>query len=190
MQPDRDIIVDIITFLWQKCKLGIQRISVSKSDFAKYSHKISTNKVLPFLSWECLYLNFLNSSWIHISSPGLPSDLPPPKSHPFQMCEVGSCSLCAYWDLPGTCVLPHPGPVWFQRVENGFIFKGRNTYKSRPCELGWHSSTRVIVWAPIRRKHQGAFLPLIMYVSVLLGNIYCLAELFSPLKRKWGIRAS
>ena len=32
----------------------------------------------------------------------------------------------------------------------------------------------------------GAFLTLIMYISVLLGKIYCLAELFSPLERESG----
>ncbi|XP_052609079.1 cilia- and flagella-associated protein 54 isoform X1 [Peromyscus californicus insignis] len=51
IQPDKDIVVDTITFLWQKCKLGIQRINVSRSDFAKYSHKISTNKWV-YLLWQ------------------------------------------------------------------------------------------------------------------------------------------
>ncbi|KAL1774964.1 cilia-and flagella-associated protein 54 [Sigmodon hispidus] len=51
VQPDKDIVVDIITFLWQKCKLGIQRINVSRSDFSKYSHKISTNKWV-YLLWQ------------------------------------------------------------------------------------------------------------------------------------------
>ncbi|XP_038170363.1 cilia- and flagella-associated protein 54 [Arvicola amphibius] len=51
VQPDRDIIVDIITFLWQKCKLGIQRISMSKNDYARYSHKISTSKWV-YLLWQ------------------------------------------------------------------------------------------------------------------------------------------
>ncbi|XP_040610987.1 cilia- and flagella-associated protein 54 [Mesocricetus auratus] len=51
VQPDKDIVVDIITFLWQKCKLGIQRMSMSRNDFAKYSHKISTNKWV-YLLWQ------------------------------------------------------------------------------------------------------------------------------------------
>ncbi|CAO2581415.1 Cilia- and flagella-associated protein 54 [Lemmus lemmus] len=51
VQPDKDIVVDIITFLWQKCKLGIQRLNVSKSDFTKYSHKISTSKWV-YLLWQ------------------------------------------------------------------------------------------------------------------------------------------
>ncbi|CAH7326520.1 Cfap54 [Phodopus roborovskii] len=51
VQPDKDIVVDIITFLWQKCKLGIQRINMSRSDFAKYSHKISTSKWV-YLLWQ------------------------------------------------------------------------------------------------------------------------------------------
>ncbi|XP_050995602.1 cilia- and flagella-associated protein 54 [Acomys russatus] len=51
VQPDKDIVVDIITFLWQKCKLGIQRLSVSRGDFPKYSYKISTNKWV-YLLWQ------------------------------------------------------------------------------------------------------------------------------------------
>ncbi|XP_035307602.1 LOW QUALITY PROTEIN: cilia- and flagella-associated protein 54 [Cricetulus griseus] len=51
VQPDKDIVVDIISFLWQKCKLGIQRINMSRSDFSKYSHKISTSKWI-YLLWQ------------------------------------------------------------------------------------------------------------------------------------------
>ncbi|XP_028638870.1 cilia- and flagella-associated protein 54 [Grammomys surdaster] len=51
VQPDKDIVVDIIALLWQKCKLGIQRLSISKNDFAKYTHKISTNKWV-YLLWQ------------------------------------------------------------------------------------------------------------------------------------------
>ncbi|GAB1295495.1 Cilia- and flagella-associated protein 54 [Apodemus speciosus] len=45
VQPDKDIVVDIIALLWQRCKIGIQRLNIPKNDFAKYSHKISTNKI-------------------------------------------------------------------------------------------------------------------------------------------------
>ncbi|XP_063120477.1 cilia- and flagella-associated protein 54 isoform X4 [Rattus norvegicus] len=51
IQPDKDIVVDIITLLWQKCKLGLQRLNIPKSDFTKYSHKISTNKWV-YLLWQ------------------------------------------------------------------------------------------------------------------------------------------
>uniref|UniRef100_A0A8C5KKT5 Cilia- and flagella-associated protein 54 n=1 Tax=Jaculus jaculus TaxID=51337 RepID=A0A8C5KKT5_JACJA len=39
-----EIVTDIIMFLWQKCKSGIQSMTVSRSDHAKLTQKISTNK--------------------------------------------------------------------------------------------------------------------------------------------------
>ncbi|XP_030309874.1 cilia- and flagella-associated protein 54 [Calypte anna] len=39
MKPDKEILVDVIKFLWQKCKMGLQRIQMSGSDFLKYIHK-------------------------------------------------------------------------------------------------------------------------------------------------------
>nr|XP_020143495.1 cilia- and flagella-associated protein 54 isoform X2 [Microcebus murinus] len=51
VQPDKEIVVDIIMFLWQKCKSGIQRISMSRNDFAKFIQKISTNKWF-YLLWQ------------------------------------------------------------------------------------------------------------------------------------------
>ncbi|XP_031204941.1 cilia- and flagella-associated protein 54 isoform X3 [Mastomys coucha] len=51
VQPDKDIVVDIIALLWQRCKQGIQRLNITKNDFAKYSHKISTNKWV-YLLWQ------------------------------------------------------------------------------------------------------------------------------------------
>ncbi|XP_040088712.1 cilia- and flagella-associated protein 54 isoform X3 [Oryx dammah] len=50
-QPDKEIIVDMIMFLWQKCKLGMQRVTVSKNDYAKFTQKISTNKWI-YLLWQ------------------------------------------------------------------------------------------------------------------------------------------
>nr|XP_031539099.1 cilia- and flagella-associated protein 54 [Vicugna pacos] len=50
-QPDKEIVVDMIMFLWQKCKLGIQRINVSRNDYAKFTQKISTNKWV-YLLWQ------------------------------------------------------------------------------------------------------------------------------------------
>uniref|UniRef100_H0UYQ4 Cilia and flagella associated protein 54 n=1 Tax=Cavia porcellus TaxID=10141 RepID=H0UYQ4_CAVPO len=44
VQPDKEIVEDTIMFLWQRCKLGIHRISLSRNDFTKCAHKISTNK--------------------------------------------------------------------------------------------------------------------------------------------------
>ncbi|XP_036093176.1 cilia- and flagella-associated protein 54 isoform X3 [Rousettus aegyptiacus] len=51
VQPDKEIIVDIIMFLWQKCKVGIQRINMSRNDYAKFTQKISTNKWV-YLLWQ------------------------------------------------------------------------------------------------------------------------------------------
>ncbi|XP_014635592.1 PREDICTED: cilia- and flagella-associated protein 54 [Ceratotherium simum simum] len=51
VQPDIEIVVDTIMFLWQKCKLGIQRINVSRNDYAKFIQKISTNKWV-YLLWQ------------------------------------------------------------------------------------------------------------------------------------------
>ncbi|XP_053777882.1 cilia- and flagella-associated protein 54 isoform X2 [Desmodus rotundus] len=51
VQPDKEIVVDMIMFLWQKCKLGIQRISMSGKDYAKFTQKISTNKWV-YLLWQ------------------------------------------------------------------------------------------------------------------------------------------
>ncbi|XP_054430479.1 cilia- and flagella-associated protein 54 [Pteronotus mesoamericanus] len=51
VQPDKEIVVDMIMFLWQKCKLGIQRTNMSRKDFAKFTQKISTNKWV-YLLWQ------------------------------------------------------------------------------------------------------------------------------------------
>ncbi|XP_008567288.1 PREDICTED: uncharacterized protein C12orf55, partial [Galeopterus variegatus] len=51
VQPDKEIVVDMIMFLWQKCKLGIQKINVSRNDYAKLAQKISTNKWI-YLLWQ------------------------------------------------------------------------------------------------------------------------------------------
>ncbi|XP_024610168.1 cilia- and flagella-associated protein 54 [Neophocaena asiaeorientalis asiaeorientalis] len=50
-QPDKEIVVDMIMFLWQKCKVGIQRVNVSGNDYAKFTQKISTNKWV-YLLWQ------------------------------------------------------------------------------------------------------------------------------------------
>uniref|UniRef100_A0A7M4FQI6 Uncharacterized protein n=1 Tax=Crocodylus porosus TaxID=8502 RepID=A0A7M4FQI6_CROPO len=47
-QPDREILVDVIMFLWQKCKVGVQRIQTSGSDYLKYIHKYKAYKVFLF----------------------------------------------------------------------------------------------------------------------------------------------
>uniref|UniRef100_F7BP49 Cilia and flagella associated protein 54 n=1 Tax=Callithrix jacchus TaxID=9483 RepID=F7BP49_CALJA len=51
VQPDKEIVVDTIMFLWQKCKLGIQRLNISRNDYAKFTQKISTNKWF-YLLWQ------------------------------------------------------------------------------------------------------------------------------------------
>ncbi|XP_065793296.1 cilia- and flagella-associated protein 54 isoform X6 [Muntiacus reevesi] len=50
-QPDKEIVVDMIMFLWQKCKLGMQRVTVSRNDYVKFTQKISTNKWI-YLLWQ------------------------------------------------------------------------------------------------------------------------------------------
>ncbi|XP_054552087.1 cilia- and flagella-associated protein 54 isoform X2 [Talpa occidentalis] len=49
--PDKEITVDMVSFLWQKCKTGIQRISISRNDYAKFIQKLSTNKWV-YLLWQ------------------------------------------------------------------------------------------------------------------------------------------
>ncbi|XP_039092554.1 cilia- and flagella-associated protein 54 [Hyaena hyaena] len=51
VQPDKEIVVDTIMFLWQKCKVGIQKINMPRNDYAKYTQKISTNKWI-YLLWH------------------------------------------------------------------------------------------------------------------------------------------
>ncbi|XP_044770668.1 LOW QUALITY PROTEIN: cilia- and flagella-associated protein 54 [Neomonachus schauinslandi] len=51
VQPDKEIVVDMIMFLWQKCKLGIQRINMPRNDYARFTQKISTNKWV-YLLWQ------------------------------------------------------------------------------------------------------------------------------------------
>ncbi|XP_044083407.1 cilia- and flagella-associated protein 54 [Neovison vison] len=51
VQPDKEIVVDMIMFLWQKCKLGIQKINMARSDYAKLTQKISSNKWV-YLLWQ------------------------------------------------------------------------------------------------------------------------------------------
>uniref|UniRef100_A0A8D0KRP6 Uncharacterized protein n=1 Tax=Strix occidentalis caurina TaxID=311401 RepID=A0A8D0KRP6_STROC len=46
IQPDEEILVDVIMFLWQKCKMGLQRIQMSGSDYLKYIHKYKAYQVL------------------------------------------------------------------------------------------------------------------------------------------------
>ncbi|XP_032730173.1 cilia- and flagella-associated protein 54 isoform X2 [Lontra canadensis] len=51
VQPDKEIVVDMLMFLWQKCKLGIQKINMARSDYAKFTQKISSNKWV-YLLWQ------------------------------------------------------------------------------------------------------------------------------------------
>ncbi|KAM4838472.1 cilia- and flagella-associated protein 54 [Urocitellus parryii] len=51
VQPDKEIVVDMIMFLWQKCKLGIQKISMSRNDYKKFTQKIHSNKWF-YLLWQ------------------------------------------------------------------------------------------------------------------------------------------
>uniref|UniRef100_A0ABM5GFE7 Cilia- and flagella-associated protein 54 isoform X1 n=1 Tax=Pogona vitticeps TaxID=103695 RepID=A0ABM5GFE7_9SAUR len=42
--PDKEMIIDALMFLWQRCKVGIQRIQMSGSNFLKFVHKYQTPK--------------------------------------------------------------------------------------------------------------------------------------------------
>ncbi|XP_040412645.1 cilia- and flagella-associated protein 54 isoform X4 [Cygnus olor] len=44
MQPDKEILFDVIMFLWQKCKTGLQQIQTSGSGYFKYIHKYKACK--------------------------------------------------------------------------------------------------------------------------------------------------
>ncbi|XP_034630620.1 cilia- and flagella-associated protein 54 [Trachemys scripta elegans] len=44
LQPDKEILVDIVMFLWQKCKVGVQRIQTSGSAYLKYIYKFKAYK--------------------------------------------------------------------------------------------------------------------------------------------------
>lgn len=46
IHPDKEILVDIIVFLWQKCKTGLQRIQMCGSDYLKSMHKHKAYQVL------------------------------------------------------------------------------------------------------------------------------------------------
>ncbi|NXN44468.1 CFA54 protein, partial [Rhinoptilus africanus] len=39
IQPDKGMLVDVIMFLWQKCKMGLQQIQLCGSDCLKYIHR-------------------------------------------------------------------------------------------------------------------------------------------------------
>uniref|UniRef100_A0A8C0GCI3 Uncharacterized protein n=1 Tax=Chelonoidis abingdonii TaxID=106734 RepID=A0A8C0GCI3_CHEAB len=43
LQPDKEILVDIVMFLWQKCKVGVQRIQMSGSACLKYIYKFKVS---------------------------------------------------------------------------------------------------------------------------------------------------
>ncbi|XP_078006547.1 cilia- and flagella-associated protein 54 [Phascolarctos cinereus] len=51
VQPDSEIIVDLIMFLWQKCKMGIQRIYSAKMEYFKFVQKVKNNKWIHLL-WQ------------------------------------------------------------------------------------------------------------------------------------------
>uniref|UniRef100_A0A8B9ZJ79 Uncharacterized protein n=1 Tax=Anas platyrhynchos TaxID=8839 RepID=A0A8B9ZJ79_ANAPL len=46
MQPDKEILFDVITFLWQKCKTGLQQIQTSGSGYFRCIHNYKACKVL------------------------------------------------------------------------------------------------------------------------------------------------
>ncbi|XP_068951170.1 cilia- and flagella-associated protein 54 [Petaurus breviceps papuanus] len=51
VQPDNEIVADLIMFLWQKCKMGIQRIYSAKMEYFKFVQKVKTNKWIHLL-WQ------------------------------------------------------------------------------------------------------------------------------------------
>uniref|UniRef100_A0A8C3XW00 Uncharacterized protein n=1 Tax=Chelydra serpentina TaxID=8475 RepID=A0A8C3XW00_CHESE len=57
LQPDKEILVDIVMFLWQKCKVGVQRIQMSGSAYLKYIYKFKAYKVLLFSYSVSIHMN-------------------------------------------------------------------------------------------------------------------------------------
>ncbi|XP_072511744.1 cilia- and flagella-associated protein 54 isoform X2 [Notamacropus eugenii] len=51
VQPDNEIVADLIMFLWQKCKMGIQRIYSPKMEYFKFVQKVKANKWIHLL-WQ------------------------------------------------------------------------------------------------------------------------------------------
>ncbi|KAM5171982.1 cilia- and flagella-associated protein 54 [Mantella aurantiaca] len=43
VQPDKDIVIDVILFLWQKCKTGVQRMHTGIVDGSKFAQKCEMN---------------------------------------------------------------------------------------------------------------------------------------------------
>ncbi|XP_018409374.1 PREDICTED: cilia- and flagella-associated protein 54 [Nanorana parkeri] len=43
VQPDRDIVIDVILFLWQKCKTGVQKLHTGIIDGSKFAQKCEFN---------------------------------------------------------------------------------------------------------------------------------------------------
>uniref|UniRef100_A0A8V5G4H6 Uncharacterized protein n=1 Tax=Melopsittacus undulatus TaxID=13146 RepID=A0A8V5G4H6_MELUD len=46
IQPDEEILVDVIMFLWQQCKSGLEQIKTSGNDYLKYIYKYKAYQVL------------------------------------------------------------------------------------------------------------------------------------------------
>uniref|UniRef100_A0A8C4VH26 Cilia and flagella associated protein 54 n=1 Tax=Gopherus evgoodei TaxID=1825980 RepID=A0A8C4VH26_9SAUR len=74
LQPDKEILVDIVMFLWQKCKVGVQRIQMSGSACLKYIYKFKAYKVLLFSYSITIHMNAIkkctnfNDSVFHFST--------------------------------------------------------------------------------------------------------------------------
>ncbi|KAM8971997.1 cilia- and flagella-associated protein 54 [Pelodytes ibericus] len=43
VQADRDIVIDVILFLWQKCKAGVQRITATSTEGSRFIHRCEVN---------------------------------------------------------------------------------------------------------------------------------------------------
>uniref|UniRef100_A0A670Y1K6 Cilia and flagella associated protein 54 n=1 Tax=Pseudonaja textilis TaxID=8673 RepID=A0A670Y1K6_PSETE len=67
-QPSREMIIDATMFLWQKCKVGIQKIQMSGSNFLKFMHKYQTPKVIFYHKpiYSCFIYFFYILVLIHI----------------------------------------------------------------------------------------------------------------------------
>uniref|UniRef100_G1NG66 Uncharacterized protein n=1 Tax=Meleagris gallopavo TaxID=9103 RepID=G1NG66_MELGA len=60
--PDKEILFDVLMFLWQKCKTGLQLIQMNGSGYFKYNHKYKASKVLLYYDimiqfCKCSFLN-------------------------------------------------------------------------------------------------------------------------------------
>uniref|UniRef100_A0A672UF06 Cilia and flagella associated protein 54 n=1 Tax=Strigops habroptila TaxID=2489341 RepID=A0A672UF06_STRHB len=61
IQPDEEILIDVIMFLWQKCKSGLLQIQMSGNDYLKYIHKYKAYQVILYYNHKLSILVWWHS---------------------------------------------------------------------------------------------------------------------------------